>query len=190
VPGTAAQPDHLEALGVAVACLLPALPAGWKAASLRGDIFQRWAERVDVARAGLTERAKDELLNLQAEIAHALGGPGGDFSPAEVIADPAPLVDGAKRCADILRARDKLHARFRRHRSLGPMLLGVVGVYVLGWIVATLHYTGVVDSTAFGVVGVVVAAIAVLAGVLIFIVYATCESQLARAEELSAGEPA
>ena len=70
------------------------------------------------------------------------------------------------------------------------MLLGVVGGYVLGWIVATLHYTGVVDSTAFGVVGIVVAAIAVLAGVLIFIVYATCESQLARAEELSAGEPA
>ncbi|MCW3047310.1 MAG: hypothetical protein JWO74_1594 [Solirubrobacterales bacterium] len=190
MPATAAQPDHLGTLGLAVACLLPALPAGWKAAGLRGDIFQKWAERVDVAHAGLTERAKDELLNLQAEIANALGGPGRSFSPAEVIADPVPLVDGAKRCADILRARDKLHARFRRHRRLGRLLLGVVAVYVLGWIVATLHYSDVVYPTWVGITGIAVAGSAVFAGVLVFIVYATCESQLARAEELSAGESA
>lgn len=190
MPPAPAEPDHLETLAVAVACLLPALPAGWKAAGLRGDTFQKWAGRVDVAHAGLTERAKDELLRLQGEIANTLGSPGGDFSPAEVIADPAPLVDGAKRCADILRARDKLHARFRRHRRLGPLLLGVVALYALGWIVATLHYTDVISQRWVGIVGIAVAGAAVVAGVGIFIVYATCEYQLARAEELASGEPA
>jgi len=190
VPPAAAQPDYLETLAVAVACLVPALPAGWKAASLRGDIFQKWAGRVDVAHAGLTERAKDELLDLQAEIANALGGTGGSFSPAEVIADPAPLVAGAKRCADILHARDKLHSRFRRHRRLGSLLLCVVAVYVLGWVVGILHYTEIVHSTWVGVVGLAVLGSAVLAAVIVFIVYAAGESQLARAEELSAGDPA
>lgn len=187
MPTTTTQPDHLQTLGVAVACLLPALPAGWKAAGLRGDIFKKWAERVDVAHAGLTERAKDELLHLQAEIAIALGGTSGSFSPAEILADPAPLVDGANRCADILRARDKLHTRFRRHRRLGPLLLGAVAMYVLGWILATLHFTDVVDPTWFGIAGLAVAGSAALGGILIFVIYATCESQLARAEELSAG---
>lgn len=185
-----AEPDHLAALGIAVACLLPAIPAGWKAAGLRGDTFNKWSERVEIAHAGLTERAKDELIDLQTDIGTALGGPGLTFSPAEVIADPAPLVAGAKRCADILRARDKLHTRFRRHRRLGPILLGAVGIYIVGWILATLHYTDRVHPQLVGVVGIVVASLAAIAAIMVFIVYAVCESQLARAEELAAGDPA
>ncbi len=190
MPTSSSQPDHLEALGVAVACLLPALGAGWRAASLRGDTFNKWSERVDVTHAGLTERAKSELLALQTEIGRVLGGAGGEFSPAEVIADPAPLVAAANRCADVLRARDKLRTRFRRHRRLGPFLLGIVAVYVVGWIVATLHYTDVVHPTAVGVIGVAIGGLAAVAGVTIFVMYAIYEARLARAEELSAGDDA
>jgi hypothetical protein len=190
VPATASSPDHLEALGVAVACLLPALGAGWRAASLRGDTFNKWSERVDLAHAGLTERAKDELLSLQDEIGRVLGGAGGEFSPAEVIADPAPLVAAANRCADVLRARDNLRTRFRRHRRLGPLLLGIVAVYVIGWTIATLHYTDVVHPTVVGVIGIVIGGVAVLAGIAVFVLYATYEARLSRAEELSAGDDA
>src|SRR5438477_234467 len=94
-------------LGLAVVCLLPALGAGWKASSLRGDIGGRWSERVNLIHAGLQKRAVDELTQLQVAIGKMLGGTAGSFSPVTVWADPGPIVDRANRCAEILRTGDK-----------------------------------------------------------------------------------
>jgi hypothetical protein len=176
--------DHLGLLAVAIACLIPALPAGWKAASLRGDIFNKWSERVDLAHAGLTERIKDELLSLQAEIDRALGGAGADL-PAQVVADPGPLVASANRCAELLHTRDRLRGRFRRHRRMGPILIGVVVIYVVGWVLATAHYTDIVRSKWVGITGLAIAGTAIGLAIIVFLAYAYFESKLAIAEEWS-----
>src|SRR4051794_31527710 len=115
-------------LGVAAAFLLPALGAGWKASSLRGDIGNRWSDRVSIAHAGLHERAIVELTRLQVAIGEMLGGAAGSFSPAAVWADPGPIVELANRCAEILRTRDKLFSRLRRHRRNGSFLMPIVAL--------------------------------------------------------------
>src|SRR5258708_3997575 len=119
-------------LAVSVACLLPALGAGWKASSLRGDIGNRWSDRVNIAHAGLHERAVVELTRLQVAIGEMLGGAVGSFSPIAVWTDPGPIVDRANRCAEILHTRDKLFARLRRHRRNGSFLIPIIVVYVIG----------------------------------------------------------
>jgi hypothetical protein len=187
---TASEPDHLGALAVAVACLVPAIPAGWKAASLKGDTFRKWAGRVDVAHAGLATRATGELVALQEQIGDVLGGPADSEAllPAQSFADPAPLVAGANRCADLLRTRDKLRRRFRRDCRLGPALIAAVAVYIPGWAAATLHYTDVVDPKWVGVVGLIVGGLAVAVAVAVFVLYAYYEGKLAAAEAKAAGQ--
>jgi hypothetical protein len=174
-------------LAVAVPCLLLVLPAAWKAASLRGDIFNKWSERVDLAHAGLHDRAITELLGLQDDISEALGGATG-FTPAEVWIDPDPLVRRANQCAELLHARDKLHGRFLRHRQLGPVLIPGVVAYVVGWLAATLYFTDVIKGLWAMVLGFVLGGLAIVTGVVVFGLYAYFESKLTAAEEMAAGK--
>jgi hypothetical protein len=179
-------------LGVAVACLLPALAAGWKASGLRGDIGNRWNDRVNIAHAGLHERAVAELTRLQVAIGEMLGGAAGAFSPTTVWADPRPIVERANRCAEVLRTRDKLQARLKRHRRNGSLLLPVVAVYVVGWGAVTLVTSRLLDWrwTRFHwmkTAGLVVCAGAIIAGLIVVCIYAYYESKLAAAEELASG---
>jgi hypothetical protein len=183
----ASQPDHLAVLGVAVVCLLPALGAGWKAASWRGDVFTKWSDRVDFAHAGLNERATSELVALQDAISDALGGRPG-FIPAEVWADPDPLVERANRCGKLLKARDRLRGRFRHLRQLGPILIPTVGAYILGWGAATLYFTGVIDASWAKVAAFVIGGIAIAVALAVFCLYAYFEAKLTAAEEMASGE--
>src|SRR6266508_1565893 len=116
------DPDQFRVLTFAVVLLLPALGVAWKAASWRGDTFKKWSDRVDIAHAGLTQRVTDELVDLRDALTDLLGG-GTSFSPAETIIAPDPLVASANRCANLLRARDKLQRRFRRYCSLASVLI-------------------------------------------------------------------
>jgi hypothetical protein len=179
-------------LGVAVACLLPALGAGWKASGLRGDIGSRWNDRVNIAHAGLHERAIAELTQLQIEIGELLGGAVGAFNPATVWADPGPIVKRANRCAQILRTRDRLQARLMRHRHNGSLLMPVVAVYVVGWIGVTLFTTRLFDwhwtrLHSVKTAGLWACGAAIVAGIIVVGVYAYYESKLAEAEELTSG---
>ena len=179
--------ERLAILGIAIGCLLPALPMLWKAASWRGDAFRKWSERVDLAHAGLNERATSELFALQGEIGDALGGATG-FTPAEVWTDPDPLVARANRCAAFLRARDRLRGRLSRHLRLGTVLIPTLVAYILGWVAATLYFTEVLHEFWAKVAGLVLggAALAVATG--IFALYAYFEAKLTAAEEMAAGE--
>jgi hypothetical protein len=178
--------DHVGALGIAVGCLLPALGAGWKAASWRGDVYNKWSDRVDLAHAGLNERATRELVALQEAISEALGPAG--FIPAEVWTDPDPLVKRANRCGRLLRARERLRGRFRRLRQLGPILIPTVVAYILGWLAATLYFTDVVEASWAKWLGYAVGGLAVCVIVAVFCLYAYFESKLTAAEEMAAGE--
>lgn len=179
--------DAIAVLALAVTCLIPALAAGWRAVSWRGDIFNKWSDRVEIAHAGLNERATSELVALQEAIVNALGGTAG-FTPAEVWTDPDPLVAGANRCARLLRARDHLRGRFRRLRQLGPILIVTVAVYVLGWLAATLYFTRVIHTFWAKAVGLGVGGLAAAVALIVFVLYAYFESKLTAAEEMAAGE--
>jgi hypothetical protein len=181
--------DHLGVLVLSVACFAPVLPAAWKAASLRGDIFNKWSERVDLAHAGLNERATSELLELQAQISEIVGGTGeGAFTPAEVWLDPDPFIDRANRCATLLRARDKLRGRFRRHRQLGPTMIPLIVVYVAGWLLATLFFTEVIHHPWEKILGFVLGGVAAAGALIVFALYAYYEAKLTAAEEMAAGD--
>ena len=181
--------DHVGVLVLSVACFVPVLPAAWKAASLRGDIFNKWSERVDVAHAGLSERANAELLELQSQIAESVGGGSeGAFTPAEVWLDPDPFIGRANRCATLLRARDKLRRRFRRHRQLGPTLIPLIVVYVAGWLLATLYFTEVLAERWEKWLGFTLGGVAASGGLIVFGLYAYYESKLTAAEEMAAGD--
>src|SRR5438874_9036827 len=169
--------DHLGILALAVVCLLPALGAAWKAASWRGDIFNKWSSRVDFAHAGLNERANAELVALQEALTDALGARG-EFDPDSVAADPDPLVEHANRCAKLLKARDKVRGRFRRLRQLGPVLIPTVAAYLLGWGAATLYFTDVVERSWLKLVGFIVGGIAIAVAVAVFCLYAYFEAKL------------
>jgi hypothetical protein len=178
--------DHLGVLALAVVLLLPALGAAWKAASWRGDIFRKWADRVDIAHAGLSERAKDELAALQGQLAEALGT-GAQFTPAGVWANPDPLVAGATHCANLLRARDRLRGRFQRHRQLGLFLIPTLLAYGLGWLAATLYFTEAIHEFWTKLLGFALGGLAAAAAGAIFVFYAYFEAKLTAAEEMAAG---
>lgn len=180
---------HLGVLVLSVACFVPVLPAAWKAASLRGDIFNKWSERVDLAHAGPNERATSVLLELQAQISEVVGGTGdGVFNPAEVWLDSDPFIDRANRCASLLRARDKLRGRFRRHRQLGPTLIPLIVLYVVGWLLATLFFTEVIDRPWEKLLGFLLGGLAAGGALIVFSLYAYYEAKLTAAEEMAAGD--
>jgi hypothetical protein len=179
--------DRAEILGVAAALMIPAVVAGWKAASLRGDINEKWSERVAVAHAGLTTLAVEELLALQIEIGRLLGGSGGGFDPGQVTIDPEPLTSRSERFGALIRARDSVQARFVRHRRLGPYLLGACVLYILGLGASTAVFEDVVDSEVVKVVGLGAVTLAIGIAVVVFILFAYYESRLASAEILSQG---
>jgi len=177
-------PDQLTVLTFAIVLLLPAVGVAWKAASWRGDTFNRWSDRVDVAHAGLNERVKAELLALQDEIVDVLVGAA---VPAEIWIDTDPLVAGVNRCAAMLHARDRVRGRFLRYRKLGPFLIPTAAAYILGWLAATLYFTEVVHESGMKLAGFIVGAAAIVTAVTIFGCRVYFESKLTEAEELSKG---
>jgi hypothetical protein len=181
-----AEPDQLRVLTFAVVLLLPALPVAWKAAGWRGDTRKKWSNRVEIAHAGLNERATSELVALQDRISEVLGG-NPAFLPAEIWADPDPLVKRANRCVVLLRARDKVRGRFERYCRLASILIPTVAVYILGWVAATLYFTEVVHRNWLKLVGFAVGGLSIATALVIFALYAYFESKLTKAEEMAAG---
>lgn len=125
-----------------------------------------------------------ELIGLQDDLADVFA----EFTPAEVWVDPEPLLARANRCADLLRARDKLRGRFRRYRRLGPALIPTIAGYILGLISATLYFTEVVHESWTKWLGFALGGLAVAVALVIFALYAFCESKLTAAEEMAAGD--
>src|SRR6266567_4507188 len=179
-----ADPDQFKILTFAVVILLPALPVAWKAAGWRGDTFKKWSDRVDIAHAGLNERASAELVALQDDISDMLAG----GLPGEVSADPDPIVLRANRCAVLLRARDRLRGRFEKYRRLTYLLVPAVVSYFVGWLAGTLYFTEVMHKSWVKLTSFVVGGLAIVTTLCIYVLYAYFESKLTKAEEMAAGK--
>ena len=96
--------------------------------SLRGDLVQKWRDRVRLAEAGLSERAATELRTLQQSI-HDLLGTGVSFKPAHVVADPGDLLSSVKRIQQLIDARDGIQGSYNK-------LLSIPSVFFWGLVVA------------------------------------------------------
>jgi hypothetical protein len=169
-----------------VALLVPGGAALWKASSLRGDIFDTWNDRVDVTFAALSERAVNELLALQKEINDLLVESGLDeFDPLKVLVDPAMLSGHVDKYQQLMAARSKLKQRFRHLCRLGPIAIAVISTYLVGVIVATIHFGGLFARWWVSRIGVSLAVAAIIAGVVVMVDYAHLQQRLSLAEMLA-----
>lgn len=134
--------DKSGLYGVIVACFIPGAGGLWKAASLKSDIFNKWQDRADEMRAGLTEGAVRLLLAVQEETIDLLGGPSAGFEPSTFTADPGPLVARVSRFQAAMRARDRLARRLRLLLRVGPALVLIAAFYLVGWGAASVYFVG------------------------------------------------
>ncbi len=179
-------PDQrIAAIGVSVGLLLPAFPALWKAAGLRGDTNRTWGSRIDLTYAGLTERAIETLRELQAQ-ANQLLGDMSDFDPALAVVDPDPLAEQATRFNRLLKVRRRLRSRFQRQLRLMSLTVYLVGGYAGGVIVAGTYYVGIQNVHWTGCAGIALACSSLAAGALLLIQYAYLENRLSAAEIMAA----
>jgi hypothetical protein len=120
--------DHAE---VFAALAVPGFGAIWRGASLRGDIRKEWAPRVEDAEVALADRATQELVAMQQEIAGIVGS-GPTAVPRLATADPTPLANRAREFQKTLEIRRHLPADFRRLQSLGPFLVLAALIFLIG----------------------------------------------------------
>jgi hypothetical protein len=179
-------PDQrIAAIGVSVGLLLPAFPALWKAAGLRGDTNNTWAARVDLTYAGLTERAIEVLRELQAQADQLLGDMS-DFDPALVVVDPAPLAGQAGRFSRLLRVRKCLRSRFQRQLFLMSLTVYLVGGYAIGIILAGSYYCNLQSAYWTGWAGIALSGVSLALGAILLVQYTYLEAKLSGAEIMAA----
>jgi hypothetical protein len=173
--------QDLTVLGVGCVFFFPALPAAWKSASLRGDAYQKWSSRVDLAFAALTDRAIEKLEDLRDETGRLLSENEG-FTPEQYVVDPAPLAKTATDFNQLLRYRARLRPNLRGLLNVMNSALAICVVYAVGVLIATLRFSNLAGPSWFEGVGVIVAVIAATASLLLLATYAYLEHRLTRAE--------
>jgi hypothetical protein len=174
--------DRVAVLGLGAACIVPALGLLWKSASLRGDEFEKWADRVDVAYAGLSERAIQHLRDLQKATDDLLGDPAVGFVPDLAVVDPGPLAKLTGKFERALVARRRLRWRFNSVMSLCAVAPVLVLVYVVGATAALTYYVEWHRVRWIGIAGLITAGAAIVAGTLLVVSYAYLDSRLTTAE--------
>jgi len=179
--------QRLTALSLCAVFLLPALPALWKAAQLRGDTVKRWRDDVGVAYSGLTERAVETLRDLQAQADQLLGDMD-TFDPLLAVADPEPLAALATQFNKLLRARGLLRRRYSRQLRLVSLCTYLVAAYVVGLAAVAVYYADGGHGYWTMWVGIGLACAALLAGGLLLGFYTYIENKLTGAE-IMAGPP-
>lgn len=171
---------------VIVALLAPGGAALWKTASLRGDIFENWNDRVDVTFAGLSERAGRELLTLQQEINELLvAGADGDFDPVKLVVDPSVLSARVNRFQHLIVVRSKLRRRFRRLLGLGPIMVTIAIIYLIGVLLETAYLIELVHILWVSRTGIILAFASLVAGTIATADYIYLQQRLSSAEILS-----
>lgn len=134
-----------EWLGIGIAILIPTVAAAWRFAGLRADMSEKWGDRIDLAKAGLSERALSVLRSMQREISDLLGI-GEPFDPLDVIEDPAVLRAEAKNFLKLTRLRDRADSRYRLLLAVGPIGFVAAVAFGVGLVLVFLGLGEVIDD--------------------------------------------
>ena len=156
-------------------------------ASLRGDTFDKWRQRVELTEAGLSEQAAEELRHMQIEISRLLGTEA-QFDPSRVVADPGDLLAGVLRLQHLIETRERLQSRFRLLLWLGPIFVGTLLTLAAGLALTFTYLGGIASNPLLGDVGIAVSVVSGVILVICFGVYIYLQQSLSRAEIFSASE--
>ena len=175
--------DQAQVIGVGAAVLLAAGAGAFKTASLRGDMNAKWARRVALAVSALDEKLISGLEQLRDEVDELL--PADRFSPADAIADPAPLAQHAEETVAYHRARVRMEGDLKLLRNVGPVF--VFALAVLGLAAAGLTaYVGELLLWAWlPRAGLISGGVAFLVLIVALAAYAVLNHRLASAEILA-----
>ena len=157
----------------------------WKVASFRGDVFEKWSSRTDLARAGLTEKAAEELRRLHRKIGDLLGA-GGQFDPAKAVAEPAELLSSVLHFKELLQAREGSEKWLNLLLRLDKILISALIALAVGDVLTALCLLEVLLSWKWVIVAVFldVASVPILVGC--WIAYYISMRHLSQVEILSA----
>lgn len=160
--------------------------AAWKASSLRSDTIEKYKPRMQLARAGLEERAATCMRSLAEEVNTVLGDIDKDFEPGKALADPSDLQDYVRDFGKTLKARQALPRYLDRLLRAGPALTALLTALVVALIAAFSYYCGWSRARTFGMWSAWIAmALAVLVA-LVFVYCAVAQHKFSAAEILSA----
>ena len=185
--GSSPSPEWGFGLGGGV--FFASLAAFWASISLRSNTDERLRSRVDLAFAALEERAREAFKKLRDDI-DGLYPSNAPFNPATAFQDPAELGQSAKKVVAILRMRNAIQNRFRRMLTVCSWIRNsAIAVTPLAGAATVLYFLTFELKPLWGIVG-ILAAIAIIAGVIGIILFAWLESAIQRAVEASkAGGP-
>jgi len=177
--------NQVDILALGAACIVPALVVLWKAATLRKEIFDKWAVRVDIVSAGLSEHAARVLRELRDATDKLLGDSTKRFNPDVAVADPASLQQLTRQFDRCLGARRKLKKRFKVMMRLGSVTPYLCVAYLLGAGTALTFYAGLHAHRWFGIAGLLLAGVAMASGAVVTAWYAYLTARLTSAEMLA-----
>lgn len=129
----------------AVLLLLAIIGGLWKFASFRGDVFEKWSARSDLAKAGLTEKAADELRRLHRKIGELLGT-GGQFDPAKAVAEPADLLSSVLYFKKLIEAREGANRWLNLLLSLDKVLISSLIALAVGDVLTALYLLDILSN--------------------------------------------
>jgi hypothetical protein len=158
-----------------------------KTSGMKGDLVQQWRQRVQLAEAGLSERAAAELRALQRNI-QGLLGTGVPFKPGHVVADPGALLSSVHRFQYLIEVRDGL-------RSTYDLLLRLPRVFFWGLVAADagvamlfVRFSGLWPNWWLGWIGAAVFSVATVVLACVLWSYRRCQDKLADGDILSSPE--
>lgn len=134
------EPSIEWGVGIGAAAFFVSLPMFWAGIHLRGRTDDRLRAKVDLAYAGLAEKAIDALEALRDELDRFLPDASAPFDPQDAFADPATVESAAKRGVAALRMRGMIQTRFLLMLRVATLLkLGTVAL-TTGVLLTTLTY--------------------------------------------------
>lgn len=170
--------------GLGGAIFFVSIAAVWASIHLRSRTDERLHQRVDVAHAGLAERATEVLRGLRDEINLILPD-SNIFDPQTAFVDPANVAQSAKEGVAVLRMRRLIRSRFALMLRVCTWLRNGCITFTTLVLITTLLYFLYFDYHqlwfTFGITTVVVAILCVVGVVL----YSSLESSIQKSVEAS-----
>jgi len=176
--------DHGELFAVLGVAGVAAL---YRAATMRGDLSEQWSTRVEVAEAGLADRATTEALRLQDEIADLIGS-GSSSPPRLATVDPTPLAHRAADFQKTLITGNRLPMYFRWLLRLGPAAIGIAAAFLVALAAVFLDNSELVMSALLRIGGIVLGITTVVLGLVLFAAFIFLNQRLSGAEIRSSEE--
>lgn len=180
-----AQPDPVWGIGLGVTVFLIATGAVWGSVHLREKAHDSWARKVELAFAGLQERATDIFEELREAIDAVVPPKSARFNPTTVVADPAPVGRLAKRAVKVLKERMRIRRQFKTFLVICSVAKWLSFLFASAVFVSTALYFFQYENTLLWQAFSWVTASIFSFGVVIVILYSVIEGRLQQSYEHS-----